>query len=112
VLFWDSSIKLETAHLKRPSGLQISHDGDLLAVFLADVHPVRISVFLTVIAALIIATTIDLNFVHLLFCRFQAVRHHREVRRYDELCAVGSIRVDNGGPPARAIITTNQQEKS
>lgn len=45
----------------------------LLAVFLADVHLMRISVFLTIIAALIVAAAIDLDFVHRLLCRFQAI---------------------------------------
>ncbi|MFJ7353564.1 hypothetical protein ACIQWS_05290 [Phyllobacterium sp. NPDC097923] len=98
--------------LKRLSDLVTRQDRDLLAVFLADILPMRISVFLAIIAALIIAAAIDLDFVHLLFRRIQAVRHGREMRRYDEFCSVGSIRVNNGRPPGRAVITTSQQEKS
>jgi len=99
-------------HRIRLSGLVTRQDRDLLAVFLADILPMRISVFLAVIAALIIAAAIDLDFVHLLFRRIQAVRHRRERRRYDKFCSVGSIRVNNGRPAGRAIVTTSQQEKS
>jgi hypothetical protein len=99
-------------HRMRLSGLVTRQDHDLFAVFLADILPMRISVFLAIIAALIIAAAIDLDFVHLLFRRIQAVRHRREMRRYDKFCSVGSIRINNGRPSGRAIITTSQQQKS